>query len=300
MSTIKFSKLLKSQRNKIENINSNRNSKITEKNFNERAQTTFNKLKKELFDSDISINQELKKKIIVISHERSGTHFLMNTIAYNSDYSVNPFIPCSGTSGINFFNKGGIEKFFSIFQKLKISNIYKSHHHFNFFKKNLNQLKDYYYILYIYRDPRDVIFSFWNFIKNFPNSGPVTNTVSEFLTATPQGNMLQFQIKKHENILTRWEDNIKSWVLNDDKEIKNNIKFIRYENLHLHYEKTLKDIFNHLDIKVLSKIKPSPKKDVLVPGRGKIGTHKFFFSNKDLDFLNQKIGKTMKKLDYHI
>ena len=110
MSTIKFSKLLKSQRNKIENINSNRNSKITEKNFDGQAQMLFDQLKKELYDPEIQINQNLKKKIIVISHERSGTHFLMNSIAYNSDYSVSPFIPCSGSTGINFFNKGGIEK----------------------------------------------------------------------------------------------------------------------------------------------------------------------------------------------
>ena len=80
MSTIKFSKLLKSQRNKIENINSNRNSKITEKNFDEQAQMLFDQLKKELYDPEIQINQNLKKKIIVITHERSGTHFLMNSI----------------------------------------------------------------------------------------------------------------------------------------------------------------------------------------------------------------------------
>jgi len=298
MSTIKFSKLLKPQRNKIENINSNRNSKITEKNFDEQAQMLFDQLKKELYDPEIQINQNLKKKIIVISHERSGTHFLMNSIAYNSDYSVSPFLPCSGSTGINFFNKGGIKEYFSFFKNLKISNIYKSHHHFNFFKKNLNELKDDYLFLYIYRDPRDVFYSFWNFLKTYPDTGPVANTFSEFLTKKPEGKMLQFQTKHYENILMRWEDNVKCWALNTDKEIKENIKFIKYEDLNKNYDVTLKEIFGYLGIKLLSNIKPCPSKDVLVPGRGKIGTYRFFLNNEDLNFINEKIGETMKNLGY--
>ena len=300
ISKVKFSKLLESQRNKIENINSNRNSKITEKKFAEQAQIIFNQLKNKLFDSEIQINENLKKKIIVISHERSGTHFLMNSIAYNSNYSVHPFIPCGGSTGINFFNKGGIKEFFSIFKNLKISNIYKSHHHFNFFKKNLNELKNDYFFLYIYRDPRDVFYSFWNFLKIYPNTGPLTNNFSEFLTKKPQGNMLQFQTKHYENILMRWEDHIKSWVLNTDKEIKENIKFIKYEDLNKNYDVTLKEIFNNLEIKILSNIKPNPTQDVLAPGRGKIGTYKFFLNNEDLSFINKKIGGTMKKLNYNL
>lgn len=298
--TIKLSKLLEPQRNKIENINSTRNSRITEKIFDKDAQLLFNNLKKNLYDPEIQINQNLKKKIIVISHERSGTHFLMNAIAYNSDYSVSPFIPCAGSTGINFFNKDGMKEFFSIFKNIKISNIYKSHHHFNFLKKNLDELKDDYFFLYIYRDPRDVFYSFWNFLKTFPDTGPLANTISEFLTKKPEGKMLQFQTKHYENILERWEDHINCWVLNEDKEIKENIKFIKYEDLNKNYNTTLKEIFDYLEIKLLSNIKPSATQNVLVPGRGKIGTYKFFLNNKDLNFIDKKIGETMKKLNYNL
>ena len=39
-----------------------------------------------------SSNANIKKVIVVCSHERSGTHFLMNSIAHNTHYSVEPFI----------------------------------------------------------------------------------------------------------------------------------------------------------------------------------------------------------------
>ena len=44
--------------------------------------------KKIQFLSDANIS----KAVVVCSHERSGTHFLMNSIALNSLYSVEPFV----------------------------------------------------------------------------------------------------------------------------------------------------------------------------------------------------------------
>ena len=58
--------------------------------------------------------------------------------------------------------------------------------------------------------------------------------------------------------------------------------------------------FDYLEIKLLSNIKPSATQNVLVPGRGKIGTYKFFLNNKDLNFIDKKIGETMKKLNYNL
>ena len=40
----------------------------------------------------IRVNENIDKSIVVCSHERSGTHFLMNSISLNSEYSVDPYL----------------------------------------------------------------------------------------------------------------------------------------------------------------------------------------------------------------
>ena len=41
---------------------------------------------------EIEVDKHLKYILIVCSHERSGTHFLMNSISENSPYSVKPWL----------------------------------------------------------------------------------------------------------------------------------------------------------------------------------------------------------------
>ena len=43
-----------------------------------------------------------RKKAAVIGHERSGTHFLMNTLAYNFGYISAPWFNFDFELGINF------------------------------------------------------------------------------------------------------------------------------------------------------------------------------------------------------
>ena len=47
-------------------------------------------IKKE--DLNICLEENVSKLLIVCSHERSGTHFLMNSISNNSNYTVKPFL----------------------------------------------------------------------------------------------------------------------------------------------------------------------------------------------------------------
>ena len=70
--------------------------------------------------SQVCVNENVKKSIIVSSHERSGTHFLMNSVAINSNYTVNPYLnfdlmPLGDT--VNFFSPQNVGNFIN-----KISN----------------------------------------------------------------------------------------------------------------------------------------------------------------------------------
>ena len=42
--------------------------------------------------TQICVDEDINKSIFVCSHERSGAHFLMNSIAANSNYDVNPYL----------------------------------------------------------------------------------------------------------------------------------------------------------------------------------------------------------------
>ena len=90
------------------------------------------------------ISENIKKVLCVCSHERSGTHFLMNSISINSNYSVNPFlnfdlIPFGDM--VNFYSPKEVEDFINEIssmthsnQKYKLSSIIKSHHPASTFK----------------------------------------------------------------------------------------------------------------------------------------------------------------------
>ena len=57
----------------------------------------------------IDVNNKVKKVVMVVSHERSGTHFLMNSISNCQDVYTNnwfDFDPnVSHSSNINFYSK---------------------------------------------------------------------------------------------------------------------------------------------------------------------------------------------------
>ena len=62
----------------------------------------------------IRVDDKIDKSIIVCSHERSGTHFLMNSISLNSEYSVDPYLnfdlaPLGDT--VNFFSTQNVANF---------------------------------------------------------------------------------------------------------------------------------------------------------------------------------------------
>lgn len=128
----------------------------------------FNKNPVKLLASD-----KIKKTLCVCSHERSGTHFLMNSIAANSKYSVDPFLNFDSNffgDMVNFYSTKGIENFFkkiiSVSSNNKtyyLSSIEKNHHNCIYFNNLFNNPN--FIFIYIYRNPIDTLISYWNYIN---------------------------------------------------------------------------------------------------------------------------------------
>ena len=86
----------------------------------------------------LSCSEKVKIPLMVCSHERSGTHFMMNSISECTEYTVNPFLNFDYMplgSFVNFFSKESINKFLFSLQDINqneynsycVNSIIKSH-----------------------------------------------------------------------------------------------------------------------------------------------------------------------------
>ena len=133
----------------------------------------------------VLVNRSTKYPVIVCSHERSGTHFLINSIAENSAYSADHLLnfdlnPLA--SFINFYDQEHISNFLKNMTSINANNItyslaslIKTHHDSKFFDESFKIRKVKF--LYILRDPYDTFVSLWKFINNFHwHEGKKTNS----------------------------------------------------------------------------------------------------------------------------
>ncbi len=81
-----------------------------------------------------AVFREDRPPIIVVSHERSGTHFLMNSIARGYGYTSAPWIDLDyNQMPINFFHPPAIAGALEKLADQRIASIVKSHHASTFF-----------------------------------------------------------------------------------------------------------------------------------------------------------------------
>ncbi len=157
---------------------------------------------------DLQIGNSDQEKVAVISHERSGTHFLMNSLAANFNYNSNPWWNRDFELGINFHSPASILEHIQQAHDIPIKNILKSHHQIGFFKDIMEYFSAESKIFYIHRDPVAALRSNWKLICHFRlqgwDEGPETETLSEFLRTPPSGNMLRYQKFQVPSMVHRW------------------------------------------------------------------------------------------------
>ena len=241
-----------------------------------------------------------RTKIIVVSHERSGTHFLMNTLGKCFGYVVSPWINLDHDPvNLNYYDPETLGTFFLQFQSKPVANILKSHHTFDFFEAKLPQILPEFQIFYVYRDPRDVMASFWKFLRNWKwNEGPKTETASEFIRAEPCGQMMRYQYRQEPTVLHRWRTHVDGWTTRVPAHLKHRVSLIRYEDLHSNFDQVVRTIGEVLGEAPVSFVRPSPNENVVFPSSGQIGGYRDLFSVDDLAYFQEIAGPTMERLGY--
>lgn len=167
----------------------------------------------------------------MVSHERSGTHFLMNSLGAAFGYPNANFINFDAPElNINFFDPSAVTYAVGRIAARRGGAIIKSHHAVEFFQPTVGSLAHQLLVFYVYRDPVDVMISFWRYMHRWPwHEGPRAPTALEFAMAEPEGNLLRYQMRQRTSMLDRWARHVEGWT--GAAERHRRIVLVRYEDL---------------------------------------------------------------------
>ena len=155
----------------------------------------------------LSCSEKVKIPLMVCSHERSGTHFMMNSISECTEYTVSPFLNFDYMplgSFVNFFSKESMNKFLLSLQDISrneysnhcVNSIIKSHFPLSILDHNNNLCR----VIYIYRNPEEVFISYWKFLHRWNwLEGPKLNSPLELIKTNPKGQSQRYQIENYTN-----------------------------------------------------------------------------------------------------
>lgn len=189
----------------------------------------------------------MKKRILIVSHERSGTHFLLNSIGLNFN---RPFQPTSigkelsgGPLTEERFTQEEMRDFldssrFSQVQKGKSlpDQMLKSHHDVDFHGLSKDILKEKYYVFYIYRDCKDVLTSMYYYFNLHKEVYPWTEDVSDFCLTLKFKND-EYLSQGYNNFVERWKIHTDGWLASEIPD-----KTISYEELSFHFNDVIREI----------------------------------------------------------
>ena len=112
-----------------------------------------------------------RPRIMVVSHERSGTHFMMNALAGTGGYISDPWINLDYQTGLNFHAPRVLEEVFAKYALKPSLNIVKSHHQLAFFEAVLPKVLQDFRIVYMVRHPSSLM------VSPNPIMAPIPNPV---------------------------------------------------------------------------------------------------------------------------
>lgn len=222
----------------------------------------------------IAASADLECQLMVCSHERSGTHFLMNSIGAATDYCSSPWlnydlIPLG--ADVNFYSKKSVRDFIKNLSSLEIqgikacnSSILKSHFPLSMLGETAEDLP--LKILYIYRDPAEVFTSFWKFLHNWEwDEGPKAKTPSELLSLRPSGQSQRYQVSNYRDYFERWAQHTIDGIHHCEK--NKNAFHLSYKDLLKSHEATTAKACKHLGIRLQKEIKPPDRAENVINGK---------------------------------
>ena len=233
--------------------------------------------------------------VLVVSHERSGTHFLINALTRAYDYPERFLDFDQSSLNINYFAPQAIASTVAEVAKRRSSAILKSHHAVDFFDGILDEVLKKTTIFYIHRDPVDVMISLWRFINHWGwREGPKRTTALEFAASQPEGQMLRYQMLQQKSMLHRWAYHVDGWTA--AAQGRDRIRVVRFDQMKSRYEQTVADFGGLLGRRSGSLTPPSRNANVIQ------GAPVDRLERPDTDTLRAlaltEVGETMRRQGY--
>lgn len=236
----------------------------------------------------------MPKPTIVITHERSGTHLLINCINY--DIKGN-FLTIGYTNNKNEFNLKSYKHitYRDIMSSAYIPNsVNKSHHQIEFMNDYLDFLFSKYKVIYVKRDVKDVLNSYYKFIPT-PEQLLSFPKFEEWIFCKPDDIGRKFLqsyapdphiIVEPENYVHRWLLHTNGWLKHKD-----NMLVVNYEDMLVDYSTQKQIIEDYIGKKIADKIPDVHDKSFpnFGPVKGIIGGHKQIMSENIIDKINNYI-----------
>lgn len=237
------------------------------------------------------------QNIMVTSHERSGTHFLMNSMAKAFGYHAENWIDLDWHKiPINYFASQDIIQLMAQFRGQKLANPFKSHHQADFFAPVIEDVLGTMAVLYIYRNPWDVMQSVCRLLNQYDwREGPKCATPAELMRSEPEGHMMRYQMRQHPSMLHRWQAHVSGWL--ELAETHEKIVPVAYESLRDDYAATMMKVAERVVGMTPQDSNPPDKvHNVVQPREARIEDSPA--SDEDQGFMDDVAGDLMKKLSY--
>jgi len=233
---------------------------------------------------------------MVVSHERSGTHFLINALGDAYGYPNAQFVMFDEpVLTINYFDPAAVAQTINGIAAQRRGAVIKSHHAVDFFEATLPRVTRDVVIFYVYRHPADVMISFWRFVHRWEwREGPRLPSALAFAMAEPEGHMLRYQMRQRANMLQRWAAHVGPWL--DAAQTNRRIVPVRFEDLRDAYAGTIGGLSALIGRAPRSLQPPDPDRYVIK------GAPPESLEQPDRDAIarlaEREVGDTMRRLGY--
>jgi hypothetical protein len=191
-------------------------------------------------DANLGLFSKEWPAVMVVSHERSGTHFLMNALAACYGYVSAPWVNFDLPQvNINYYYPPAVRDTLLALAARPMANVVKSHHPADFFATELPRLTERYVVFNVCRDPVATLLSFWRFLHRWPwAEGPRVADPLAFARAEPCGQMMRYQMRQYPHLMARWAAHVEGWLA--AAEVVPGVVVVRYEDLDAHYDETMR------------------------------------------------------------
>lgn len=236
------------------------------------------------------------KPVIVITHERSGTHLLINLINYdkNGAFQTIGFIPNNIPYTVENYKHYTYKDI--VVNSYRQDIVCKSHHQVEFMEPYLDILFSKYNVIYLKRDVKDMLVSYYKFIPH-PEDLNVFPKLEDWLFMKPDDIGRKFLlpyspdphiIVEPKNYLDRWALHTKGWL-----KYKDNLLVLNYEDILSDFSNQKQIIENYIGKKIADVIPNVNDKKLpnFNAGKGIIGEHLNWMSEDLINKINLYVGK---------